>query len=180
VPETQIKAPLGFVVTAGSLGGLRQGTILAEDHLEANRVRHLVARGAIRPATQADVDAANAPLDPASSDEAAMTPTALVMAEREARQAEIARLEARIDELAALNDDNTALQNARVQESAMQATGTLPVVTEHSGAASTAENTPSSGQTEGGGSPSEPVDPAKQDAAEGAKPSTTTMRGRSS
>lgn len=170
---TKTKADLGYVVTTGSIGGhYNRGAIIPEDAYPEGRMAQFIAKGIIRPASQADVDTFNAtPTGLAavgSTDESAMTPTALVEQERAVREAQIDNLQAQIDELKRqIGEDLPAqMDHAQLQEAAMEEAGLIVADTGHSGAASTAENTPTSGATEGGGEPSEPVDPKKQTAAE--------------
>jgi hypothetical protein len=164
---------LGFVVLAGSIGGhFNKGDIIPEDALPEERMAQFIARGIIRPASQADVDAYNAiPTGLAavgSTDEGAMTPTALVEQERAVRESQIDNLQGQIDELKRQIGEDLPVQmkHAQLQEAAMEEADLIVAETGHSGAASTADNTSTSGATVGGGEPSEPVDPKKQTAAE--------------
>jgi hypothetical protein len=197
VPATADKQ---YVVTAGSIGGEHKtGAIIPADAYPQERMAHFLARGAIKVATEEDIQRHEAEVRGiaalGSTDAGTMTPMAIFEQEKASRDAEIQGLEARIRELEERNDRELPRlqENAELQEAAMEELGTLPLAGGHSGAASTAENTAESGKTEGGGEPSEPVDPARQSAreaqtaekdAEANKPSAdkpgVSVRGRSS
>ena len=191
MPASKDKLPRaehGFVVTSGSLGGQYfSGQIVPEDAFPEERMTHFLAKGAIRVATEEDVAAANAvPTGLSavgSSDEAQGTPMALFEQEVQRRDAEIEDLKARLEQMQEARDRDLEImeRHAQVQEEALHRIGALEAMnTGHSGASSTATNTPTSGATAGGGEPSEPVDPAKQAAADDKPASNVSVRGRGS